>query len=178
MRKAPYLLLSFFLVVADQISKWAVSEHVMRPAIPGGGDSLTLSGWYALAPGRLPYAEIEVLPFFNIVMVWNKGISFGLLNRDTDYGPTILIALALAITALFLTFMRKTSAPLQLTGIALIIGGALGNVIDRLRFGAVMDFLDFHAGNYHWPAFNIADSCVCIGVAILIIKGLAFDRPT
>jgi signal peptidase II len=125
----------------------------------------------------LPFARVEVTSFFNWVMVWNKGISFGIMNHETDYGPLLLTVLAVVITAIFLWLLLKKPVSVNSWGFALIIGGAIGNVIDRLRFGAVIDFLDFHAKDYHWPAFNIADSCVCIGVFLLIIWGLFFEQP-
>ena len=175
MSKLPYLLLSLVLIVADQISKWALAEHVIRPAVPDGGAPMGLLAWYLNTPPQLPYANVEVTSFFNVVMVWNKGISFGLFNHHTDYGPQILIALALAITLLFLYFMTRIRVPVQLVAIAMVIGGAIGNVIDRVRFGAVADFFDFHVMGWHWPAFNIADSCIVLGVLVLLIKGLSLE---
>ena len=173
--KVPYLSLAGFLILIDQLTKWWISEHMIRPAVPEAGTPMGLLAWYQNAPPRLPYAEIEITSFFNIVMVWNKGISFGLFNRPTDYGPVILIALALTICVLFLYFMTRVNVRVQLVAIAMIIGGAIGNVIDRIRFGAVADFFDVHVAGWHWPAFNIADSCIVIGVVILIIKGITLE---
>ncbi len=176
MQKAAFLLFSLLLVAADQFSKWAVSEHIIRPRIENAGNSVDLLSWYTVAPGHLPFTSIEVTPFFNLVMVWNKGISFGLFNHTTDYGPLALTVIALLITLVFVTLLFQKPVSAQSWGFALIIGGALGNVIDRLRFGAVIDFLDFHAKDYHWPAFNVADACVCVGVGLLIILGLFFEH--
>ncbi len=178
MRKSVALLISLFLIAADQLSKWSVAELLLRPKIEGAGPPKGFMEWYAAPPPRLPFAETEITSFFNLVIVWNKGISFGLFNQDADYGPWILIGLSLAITAIFLVLLlRGPSSRLQSLGIALIIGGALGNVIDRFRFGAVFDFLDFHLGDYHWPAFNIGDSCICIGVAALVVQTIFFEKP-
>lgn len=178
MRKAPFFLFSVFLILADQLSKWAVTEHVIRPRVEGAGAPMNVADWYLAAPAPLPFAAMEILPFFNLVMVWNRGISFGLLNHSTDYGPLMLVVLALAITLVFTVLLWRSHEKIPATGMALIIGGALGNVIDRLRFNAVIDFLDFHANGYHWPAFNVADSCIFLGVATLIIASLFPGKST
>ena len=125
---------------------------------------------------RLPYAEINIFPFFNLVMVWNQGISFGLFAQDSETSAWILVGLSVVITLLFLGWLFKTSSQLQSIGICLVIGGAIGNVIDRIRFGAVIDFLDFHAFGYHNQAFNIADSCVVVGVLSLIAYSIFFEK--
>ena len=110
-------------------------------------------------------SPVQVTPFFNLVMVWNHGISFGMFSRhDAAYA---LIALALAIVGFLLWWVRTLQTRNEILAVGLIIGGAMGNVIDRLRFGAVADFFDLHAFDYHWPAFNIADSCIFIGVVLL-----------
>ena len=119
---------------------------------------------------------IEVLPFFNLVLVWNRGISFGLFNQHSAYGPYLLIALALVIIAFFVTWLRKTDHPPLQIAMCAVIAGALGNVIDRVIYGAVVDFLDFHAFGYHWPAFNIADSAVVLGIAFILADSIFFER--
>jgi signal peptidase II len=177
MQKAAFLLFSLLMIAADQLSKWAVSEHVIRPAVEGAGAPMDLVSWYTQAPAPLPFASAEITSFFNLVIVWNKGISFGMFNHATDYGPMILVGISLVITLIFFFILLVKPVSAQSWGIALIIGGAIGNVIDRLRFSAVIDFIDVHIGDYHWPAFNIADSCVCVGVALLIILGLFFEKP-
>jgi signal peptidase II len=162
-----FLLVAFVALLLDQLSKWAISERIIRPALESGS-SMGLMNWFVKAPERLQFTEIKILPFFNIVMIWNKGVTFGLFNRETDYGPFLLTLLSLLICAFFIVWLFKTSSRVQGLGIALVIGGALGNVLDRLRFGAVIDFLDFHALGWHWPAFNLADSCIVVGIAVLI----------
>ena len=164
------------IIVVDQLSKWAVMENVLRPLYAGGENSKGLIDWMSHAPERLPYVAQEVLPFFNFVVVWNQGISFGMLSNDTDYGPYLLIAMSFVISAGFLIWMFRTKDLVNHFGIALIVGGALGNVIDRFRFGAVFDFLDFHLFGWHWPAFNIADSAIVIGVFILMIYAFLFEK--
>jgi len=115
---------------------------------------------------------IEVLSFFNLVLAWNRGVSFGMFGGLGDWGPWVLVGLALVISVVLARWMAKAENRLILVSLALIIGGALGNVIDRVRFGAVVDFLDVHVLGYHWPAFNVADSAITVGAAILILESL------
>lgn len=115
-------------------------------------------------------AAIEVLPFFDLVLVWNYGISFGMLAGHEQ--PLLLITASLAIVFILLMWLYKNTNPVVASGLGLVIGGAGGNIIDRLIYGAVIDFLDFHAGPYHWPAFNIADSCIFIGVVLLCVSSM------
>ncbi len=166
------------ILIVDQISKWAITELVLRPISSGQSNSLSLIDWYMNAPSILPYAQIEMTSFFNIVMAWNTGVSFSLFSNSGEYMPYILIAVALGITLLFAIWMMRTQSHLFGICYALIIGGALGNVLDRARFGAVIDFLDFHIKGYHWPAFNVADMAVVSGVTMLIIVSLFFDKKT
>lgn len=112
--------------------------------------------------------HITVLPFFNLVEVWNRGVSFGMFN-NLVYGQWLLSALAIVITLFLLRWLWRTTDRLTAIAIALIIGGAVGNAIDRLRYGAVADYLDFHAFGYHWPAFNLTDSAIFMGVVLLIL---------
>jgi signal peptidase II len=113
---------------------------------------------------------IAVAPFFNLVLVWNRGVSFGLFAGHNQ--PYLLVAIALVLVAVLSVWLRKITVPAEAAAIGLVIGGALGNVIDRLRFGAVADFFDLHAAGYHWPAFNIADSCIFIGVVVLCARSM------
>jgi len=170
MRQFYFLLCAFGVLIADQVSKWFVMEHIIVPKLPNAARSpLSLTEWYTQTLERLPYAEIKVTPFFNWVMVWNHGISFGMFNQATDYGPMILVALAAIISVWFLIWLFRTDSFWQSLSISFVLGGAIGNAIDRLRFEAVIDFLDFHAMGYHWPAFNIGDSAIVIGVFILVV---------
>lgn len=162
------------LIAADQLSKWWISEYVIRPlSLAQDLGPLGLNLWLGEAPARLPYTELAIWPFFNIVMVWNEGVSFGLFDGAQ---PVIMIALALLVCTGFLIWLLRTDDMVQRAGLMLVIGGALGNVIDRVRFGAVIDFLDFHAFGYHWPAFNLADSFIVIGVCVLIVYALFFEN--
>lgn len=119
-----------------------------------------------------PRRFIEVTGFFNLVMVWNRGVSFGMFYNDAAALRWVLIAIALAITAGLLVWLFRVERRWLALSIGLVIGGAIGNVIDRLRFGAVADFFEFHVSGYYWPAFNVADSAITIGVALIVIDSL------
>jgi signal peptidase II len=140
-------------------------------------DQLTKQYFYTLlvAEGR---RAIEVLPFFNLVTVWNYGISFGMFNSGSAEASIIFVALALAIVVALVFWLRSVTSPLVALALGLVIGGAIGNVIDRLRFGAVFDFLDFHVGGWHWPAFNLADSGITVGVVLLCIDALFLGQAS
>lgn len=156
------LLIALIAIIADQIHKYIMVYEVEMA-------KFTLNGFPVIESGS---KIIEVTSFFNLVMVWNKGVSFGMFNsaETAVYQPYALIAMALAIVIGLFMWLRKATSKLQIWGLGLIIGGALGNVIDRILYGAVADFFDFHIGGWHWPAFNIADSCICVGVFILVLE--------
>ena len=116
--------------------------------------------------------QAKVTEFFNLVLTCNTGISFGQLG---GVPPWLLILLALAICAGLLVWLRRQDRPVPILAIGLIVGGALGNVADRIRIGCVVDFLDFHAFGWHWPAFNLADSTIFVGVVLLLFDGLFLD---
>ncbi|MCP5366995.1 MAG: signal peptidase II [Hyphomicrobiales bacterium] len=132
--------------------------------------------WWILTRVMDPPRTIEVTPFFNLVMAWNRGVSFGLFDGDSPYNAWVLTALAVAIVIALLAWLARAQGPAILAGIGLVVGGAVGNVIDRLRFGAVADFLDFHAAGLHWPAFNLADSAITLGAVLLVLDSL-FGGP-
>ena len=118
------------------------------------------------------HTPVLILPIFNFYLTFNPGISFSMLRADNPYGVWFLIGIACAICVFILYAFRKETNKWIRFALMLVLGGALGNVWDRLRYGVVIDFLDFHWKNYHWPAFNIADSAICIGVAILLLQTL------
>lgn len=119
---------------------------------------------------------IEVTPFFNLVMVWNRGVSFGMFGSG-GLPPWVWVLVSLAIVVALLLWIRRLDRPWTALALGGIVGGAAGNVIDRLRFGAVADFFDFHLGGWHWPAFNIADAGIVVGVAMLMLDAF-FGRET
>jgi len=121
-------------------------------------------------------SEIVVLPVFSLVQRYNTGISFSILATDHAIGPWVFALLATLIAVGLLIWLSQTADWLPATGLALVIGGAIGNVVDRAREGAVLDFLLFHWNELAWPAFNLADSAISIGVALLIYDGLFGGR--
>lgn len=165
------LALAVDIVLLDQISKWAVLEWIVRPAA-GAGEPLSLFAWLASAE-RLPPVRVEAASFLNVVMVWNRGVSFGML--DEGVAPLALVGLAVLITAIFSIWLSRTTRRLEALACGLVIGGALGNIIDRIRFGAVADFVDVHVAGWHWPAFNLADSCITLGIVVVLVDALLFN---
>ena len=114
---------------------------------------------------------VEMLPFFNLVTVWNTGVSFGMLNQLGTSNANILIAFAGGLTVTLSVWLYRTQHMFLARALGLIIGGAVANIIDRIRFGAVFDFIDIHAYGYHWPAFNVADAAICVGVVLILVDG-------
>jgi signal peptidase II len=149
------LAVAAVVAILDQLSKAAVLAHFT---------------------GRLPGDRETITSFFNIALTFNRGISFGLFNDGAGLNALVFSVAAAAIVALLIFWLSRASSPFLAIAIGLIIGGAVGNVIDRLRLGAVVDFLDVHAGALHWPAFNLADSAICIGVAVMLLDGLVMRR--
>ncbi len=122
-----------------------------------------------------PDRIITVTGFFNLVYIGNRGVSFGLFDAGSSAGPWILSILAAAVVVGLLIWLRGATSHWLGAAIGLIIGGAVGNIIDRIRLGAVADFFDFHVSGYHWWAFNVADAAVVGGVAFIVLDGL-FSR--
>ena len=143
------------VVIIDQLSKAAVL------------------GFFAGSPLG---AHEAIAPFFNLVLTYNRGISFGLFNTPGGMNALLFPLLAAVIVTLLILWLRRVESPFLAVAIGLVIGGAVGNVIDRVRLGAVVDFLDFYVGAWHWPAFNVADSAICLGVAAMLLDGLLLRR--
>ncbi|OAN52426.1 signal peptidase II [Paramagnetospirillum marisnigri] len=159
------LAAALLVIVLDQISKWWIMEKVMRPE--------GVTGTPFFTPER-----VTITPFFDLVMTWNRGVSFGIGNTDGPWNALILSVLAVVIVVFMLFWLRKAEGLLLQIALGGIIGGALGNVVDRVRFGAVADFLDFHLAGQHWPAFNLADSAISVGAAILVFDSLFAGRDS
>ncbi len=149
------LIVASAVIILDQATKWWVVTIFMNPP-----------------------RVVDVWPFFSVVMVWNRGVTFGFLDETPFWGQWAFVGLALAIVAVLLLWLRRVETKWRAAAIGLIIGGALGNVIDRVNYGAVADFLDFHVTGYHWPAFNIADSAITLGVAIMFFDALFKPKET
>ena len=144
-------------VAADQASKWALLEVVGLRENP---------------------RNIRVLPVFDIVMWWNHGTSFSLFRTGEAWGPYVFSIAALAIIILLVLWLSRIVSPILAAALGAVIGGALGNVVDRLRFGAVADFFYAHLGEYGWPAFNIADSLIVVGIGVLVFDGMFLSHKT
>jgi signal peptidase II len=149
------LAVTAMVLAVDQLTKWWIVFTVMQPP-----------------------RVIEVTPFFNLVMGWNYGISFGMLDSVPELGAWLLPGAVVAITAVLVVWLYRVDRLRPAIGLGLIIGGAIGNLIDRLRFGAVADFLDFYAWGHHWPAFNAADSAITVGAVVLILDSLFVKDET
>lgn len=147
-RAAPWFLAAALVVAADRLTKWL------------------MLGW--LRPGE----SVEVTPFFNLVLVYNKGAAFSLLADAPGWQTAFFIAVALAASAVVSWMLwRHADRRWLCAGLALILGGALGNLWDRVAWGAVADFVDVHAFGWHWPAFNVADAAITVGAGIVIAEG-------
>lgn len=153
MTKRLAILAALLALLADQVSKW------------------WLIGFLAERPGG-----VRVTEFFNLVQVWNRGVSFGMFNTGEAGRRWVLIALALVMVVGLWVWLSRTRDRPVAVAIGLVMGGALGNALDRLTHGAVADFFDFHLAGWHWPAFNVADAAILIGVGVLVIDAL-FQRP-
>jgi signal peptidase II len=140
-----YLVIAVIVLLLDQLSKWSALSH-LRVGIPE-----------------------PVLPFFNWLLLFNPGAAFSFLAQSSGWQRWFftVIGIAAAIYIVWLLYKNQTDK-LLCFALSLILGGAIGNVLDRIMYGAVVDFIDLHYGNWHWPAFNIADSAICIGAALII----------
>lgn len=147
------LLLALAVTLLDQWSKALVIDLATRTPFP-----------------------IEITSFFNIVLTGNRGISFGMLRHHEAWAPLALVAATSCVALGLLVWMLRARQKQVIYALGLVVGGALGNIIDRARLGAVTDFLDVHWGVYHWPAFNVADSAIFVGVVLLAIDSIVQHR--
>lgn len=151
-----WLWLTVLVIALDQASKLWISTHFDL------------------------FDRVELLPFLNLVLVYNPGAAFSFLSDASGWQRWFFTGLALVVSGVLLVWMRRLRrierAPA--IGLALILGGALGNVLDRLQHGHVVDFIDVYYRDWHWPAFNVADSAISIGVVLLIYDAMAGRRQT
>ncbi len=127
---------------------------------------------------RLPQlGRVDLLPVLSLTMVWNQGVTFGLFKADDAWGSLLLVAIAVAIVVALAIWLRRAETRLVAVSLGAIAGGAAGNVLDRLRFGAVVDFIHFHVGGWSWYVFNVADAAIVCGVAALVLDGLRPKSP-
>jgi signal peptidase II len=145
-----YLTISAAIIGLDQVTKWLMVS------------------WLAL------YETVAIMPYFNLTMAHNHGAAFSFLAQAGGWQRWFFTVLALVISTVLVVWLAKLKpeAKLEAISLSLVIGGAIGNVIDRIYYGYVIDFLDIYIGSSHWPAFNVADSAICIGTVLLIIDSI------
>ena len=144
------LLAAALIFAADQATKWWVLTVLDLPTL----------------------GSVALLPVLNLTMVWNRGVTFGFFNGLGGWSTAVLDAVALAIVAALFVWLRRAQRPLVAAALGGIAGGALGNVLDRVRYGAVVDFIHAHALGWSWYVFNVADAAIVCGVAALVIDSL------
>ena len=155
----PGLVLAAAVLAADQASKWVMLDVLLLPEVR-----------------HIPLVSLGPLGF-DLTMVWNRGVTFGLLQGEEPWHAWALAGLAAVIVALLLRWMTRAEHRRVVLALGAVIGGAVGNVIDRVRFGAVADFFDAHAFGWHWYVFNLADAAIVLGVAVLAWDALFPPRP-
>lgn len=150
-----FYLIAILVIVADQASKWAAVKYLIRH-------------------------PVEVAPFLNLWLVLNKGAAFGFLSGASGWQNLLFVIIAIVVSFVIIAMVRRLGAhDVQvLTGLMLVLGGAIGNLVDRVRQGYVVDFIDLHYQDWHWPAFNVADSAITIGAVLLVLDaiGLGFRK--
>jgi lipoprotein signal peptidase len=144
------LLLALLILAADQASKYWILHVLDLPRL----------------------GQVVVLPVLNLTMVWNTGVTFGLLTRVGALGPPLLAGVALVVVGALVLWLRRAESFLVAGALGAIAGGAIGNITDRLRYGAVVDFIHAHAFSYNWYVFNVADAAIVCGVAVLVLDSL------
>ena len=150
-----YYLIAAVIIITDQLSKWAAVKYLIT-------------------------GPIVVAPFFNLSLVFNSGGAFGFLSGASGWQNLFFVVVAIIVCFWIIAMVRRlnTSDTQTLLGLLLVFGGAIGNVIDRLRQGYVVDFIDLHYENWHWPAFNVADSAITIGAVLLVLDafGIVYGK--
>lgn len=146
-----WLILTLLVIAADQLTKICVSQYLML------------------------YEPVPIIPYFNLTLMHNTGAAFSLLNDAGGWQRWFFAGTAIIASGIVMRWLYKlpTQRYCAASGLSLVLGGALANLWDRLTLGYVIDFLDFYVGQWHWPAFNLADSAIVIGVILLIIDGLS-----
>lgn len=145
-------ILAAIIVIADQYTKSLALEHLFNQP------------------------PVEVLPFFNLVLVFNSGAAFGFLNNAGGWQNMFFIVVAAAVGVGIIVALWRIGArnPQMSISLSLILGGAMGNVIDRFRYGYVVDFIDVYYNSWHWPAFNVADAAITIGAVLLVMDSIGW----
>lgn len=146
------ITIAFLVFIADQFSKFLVMEHV--------------------GPGEI----VEIIPCLNFMLAFNPGVTFGLLRAYSNVHYILLVTGVCALSCIVSVWWYKAENPIQRYATAMILAGALGNLVDRLRFRAVVDFLDFHVFGWHWYTFNVADSAIVFGVGLLLLDNFCQSK--
>ncbi|HVV67776.1 MAG TPA: signal peptidase II [Gammaproteobacteria bacterium] len=146
--------LSVIVIVLDQLSKYWVETHL------------------------IPYQPLPVLPFFNLTLMHNTGAAFSFLSRTGNLSTWLFSMVAIVVSIVLIAYLRRIPAARRwmACALALVLGGALGNLLDRFTSGYVIDFLDFYYQHWHFAAFNLADSAITVGAAMLLIEAFFFKR--
>jgi signal peptidase II len=147
------IVAALIVLILDQVSKWLILHKMGPSAFP-----------------------VKVLPIFDLVLVFNRGISFGLFTQNAQTGVLMLTLMTFAIIIVLLVWLWRLTVVYMAVAIGLIIGGAFGNMLDRIWWGAVVDFLHFHWQSYAFPAFNVADTFITIGAGLIVLDGLFISK--
>jgi len=155
MAMARWLWLSVLVVALDQGTKWLAQAMLT------------------------PHQPVPLVPTLNLTLMYNEGAAFSFLADAGGWQRWLFAAFALGMTAVLVVWLLRLERGERVLagGLALMAGGAVGNLIDRVLTGRVVDFIDFYVADWHWPAFNVADSAITVGVALLLLSGLRSDRP-
>jgi signal peptidase II len=150
----PWVWLSVGIFVADQLTKYLATTYLNV------------------------HQPVPVMPLFNLTLVHNTGVAFSFLSNAGNLARWLLVALALVVSTIIVWWLKRLPSGQRITAIplSLILGGAMGNVWDRIQYGYVVDFIDLYYNDWHWPAFNIADSAITVG-AVILIFGTLRPRP-
>lgn len=147
------LISTLIVLIADQISKHLTLHFFMNHPMP-----------------------YKVNDLLNYVLAWNRGVSFSMFHSNSPFTPWILVLVSLAICYMIFTWMKNEKNPKIVICFGFILGGALGNISDRVLYNAVIDFIDIHYQTHHWPAFNVADSAICVGACIILFYNVFFTN--
>jgi len=175
MKKSLWAIIAIIaIVLVDQITKiWILNKfmHILNYAVQPGAPFIA-NKWDIIPHPMMPSVDATyyITDFFNIVFTWNPGTAFSFLQKFGEARPLVITLATGVIIALISYYLFAHAKNYERWPLILIIGGALGNLIDRIRFGAVIDFLYFHVGGWNWPAFNVADSFITVGVLLYILN--------
>jgi signal peptidase II len=168
-KSLPWFILAAIVFVLDQLSKQMVLSHFRALELCAHNQA------------RLAPCDQPIMPFFNLTMLWNPGVSMSLFTAESDVGRWGLTLLTLAISGFVVWALLRETDRWQQFAFALILGGAIGNIVDRVRFGAVADFIRFHleplGSDWSFYVFNVADAGISVGVAVLVIRAFFPAKP-